>query len=65
MSAAQWTFIGITLGLTGVGTIILYPGVKKHAQSKAQSALASFMTAALFATPIALVCGAIVNALMR
>ncbi len=45
--------------------MVLYPGVKKHAQSKAQSALASFMTAALFATPIALICGAIVNALMR
>ena len=65
MTAPQLTFATIILALTGLGTVVLYPGVKKHAQGRADSALASMMTSALFATPDrALCCGARQRALL-
>ena len=63
MTAPQLTFFAIISVLTVVGTAVLYPGVKAHAKDPAGSALASLMTSALFATPVALVVAAIVNAL--
>ncbi len=62
MSAPQLTFVTITVGLSILLTVVMYPGVKRHAHSRRDSAIASFMASALFSTFVGLVVASIVNA---
>ena len=63
MSPAQMTFLATTGGLTLVLVPLFYAGVRKHASSRRDSALAAAMAATLCATPVGLLLGAVVNAM--
>lgn len=65
MSGPQITFYVVTLGLSVLGTAVLYPGVRRHAESAKNSLLAAFMASALGATAMALVISALYNALSQ
>lgn len=62
MTTPQLTFWGILVGLSILLTLVVYPGVKRHAASRRDSILASFMASALFSAAVALVVSSIVNA---
>jgi hypothetical protein len=63
MSAPQVTFLLVTVGGSALGTVLTYPGVRKHAATARSSLLAAFMASAMAATGLGFFCGALVNAL--
>lgn len=64
MSGAEATFYVVAVGATAAGTVLLYPGVRKHAQTAKNSLIAALMASMLGATALALVTAAIVNAIL-
>ncbi|MCB9654625.1 MAG: hypothetical protein H6729_10905 [Deltaproteobacteria bacterium] len=64
MTGPQQTVVIVLVGLSTVLTGAFYPAVRKEASSAAYSLLATWIASALFAIAVALVAGAIHNALV-
>ncbi len=64
MTTPQIVFWSTTVGLCAVLTVVMFPGVKRHAESARDSWIASFMASALFSTSVGFVVSAIVNAVL-
>ncbi|MBK8012317.1 MAG: hypothetical protein IPK13_13290 [Deltaproteobacteria bacterium] len=63
MTGPQQTVVIVLVGLSTVLTGTLYPAVRKESSSAGYSLLATWTASALFAVAIALLAGAIHNAL--
>jgi hypothetical protein len=61
VTGAALTFYGV-LALSPLFALWLYPGVKKHAASRRDSALAAVMASTLFCAGLALFAAWVVNA---
>ena len=64
MTTPQITFWAVTVGLSAVLTVVMFPGVKRHAESDRDSWIAAFMASALFSTFVGWIVSAAVNALL-
>ncbi len=64
MTTPQIVFWALTVILCVVLTIVMAPGVRRHAESSRDSWIAAFMASALFSTAVGFVVSSIVNAVL-
>jgi len=64
MTGAQATFYAVIVLSSVGGTALVYPKVRKHAQSSKNSLLAASMASLLAGTALALVAASVVNAIL-
>ncbi len=64
MQAGLWAFWAVFASISVIGTVAVYPGVRRHVPSRVNTVLAASMSASLFAAMLALAAGAMVNAVV-